>query len=111
MWFDQCQEFIQLLLGIHDLDNDRQIFGECIKPEGVDLPRVRAKPHHAAQYGCTRQTLLTRLQHDPFIERLVLKFIRLAKENAEPDPLLWKIHSNLTGSAVAEHRATTIHAS
>src|SRR5436190_18117731 len=58
----------------------------------MDVARVRSKPHHATQNGCARQALLTRLQNDPFIERLVLIFIRFADENAKQCPILWKLH-------------------
>src|SRR5882724_772481 len=85
------QELVDLLLALDDLDDDRQVFRQSQDLRRVQPARV-AIAHWAAQDCRSRQVHLARLQHDGFVERLVLVAIIFAEEDAQQYGLVRQLH-------------------
>jgi hypothetical protein len=76
---DRCEERIDLVRAVDDLDHERQILGEA-----QDLGRVQmARMAEAHRDGRAGKAHLARFQHDRLVERLTASLVVLADEDAE----------------------------
>src|SRR5262249_12737200 len=77
---------VQMLLGIDDLDDQREVCGELQDAGGVQ-DRIRAKASHAAQDGGAGQMLRPEQLDQRGVERSPLPLVAFADEDP-PDDLL-----------------------
>ena len=71
-----------LLLNVHDLDDERQVLRQSQDLGGVQMARM-AEAHRSAQHGGAGKTHLAGLQHDGLVERPVAGLVVLADEDAQ----------------------------
>src|SRR2546428_9099065 len=84
---DDGQEPFDLVLGIDDLDDDRQVLGETQDLGGVQAA-VGAEPLHPPQHRGSRQALLARLPDDPFVQGTAVVPVALPHEDPEKMAIL-----------------------
>src|SRR5882724_10941462 len=91
---DDGQEPFDLVLGIDNLDDDRQVLGEAQDLGGVKAA-VGAEPLHPPQHRGSRQALLARLPYDPLVQGRAVVPIALPHEDPEKMPFLGQHHGSL----------------
>jgi hypothetical protein len=79
---DRCEERIDLVRAVDDLDHERQILGEAQDLGRVQMARM-AEAHRSAQDGRAGKAHLARFQHDRLVEWLTASLVVLADEDAE----------------------------
>src|SRR3990172_7863388 len=86
---DDRQECLDLPDGIHYLYHDRQV-----RRQPQNLGRVKAavgtETLQPAQHGCACKSVLTRLAHDPLIERHALMPVGLTDEDSQQMTFAWQ---------------------
>src|SRR5438309_1695687 len=81
-WIEHRQELLDFFLAVHDFDDERQIHRKPENLGGVQPARF-AEAHRTAQHGRAREMHCARLEHDGFIEWLVVPAVAFADENAQ----------------------------
>ena len=79
---DGGDEFFDLLLPVHDLDDERQILRQAQDLGGVQMARM-AEAHRPAQHGGAGEAHLAGLQHDRLVEGPMSGLVVLANEDAQ----------------------------
>src|SRR5271165_3978588 len=82
------QKRLDLVLGVDDLDDERQVLGRVDNFRAVDPARM-TEAHPAAQDRRACETELPSRVNNRFVERAVVNFRVLADENAEQHGVLW----------------------
>lgn len=89
--FERGQEGVDLVLGVHDLDDERQIGGEAQNLGGVQAAGL-AKTHRAAQDSGTGEIGFAGLKDNCFVEWLVFAAVGFAEIDAELNGVLGELH-------------------
>src|SRR6185369_3196474 len=92
------KERLDLFLTVHDFDDHRQVHRKT-----KNLGRVEAagfaKAHRTAQHRCAGQVHLARLEHDGFVERLVLPTVAFADKDAQQNCVVRNLHVSFLSCA------------
>src|SRR6266540_2050951 len=79
---ERGQELLNLLLAIHDLDDQRQVHREPENLGGMQAARF-PEPHRSTQHRRASQVHFTRLQHNGLVKWLVMTTVGLADEDTQ----------------------------
>src|SRR5579883_844302 len=106
---EERQECIDLLLGIDDLDHDRQILRQAQDLGGVNAARM-AEADSPAQNRRPAQLHLPGLQHDRLVERQAFELVVLAEKYPQQNGVTRDLHVRPTSSSLSTrqgaHRST-----
>src|SRR5271166_989117 len=85
------QKRFDLVLGVDDLDDERQVLAH-IEDFGRVKPSRMAEAHRAAQHSRPREMCLARLEDDRLVKRPMMKFRVFAYEDAQEHGVAWESH-------------------
>ena len=78
MLLDKREEGFDFVSGIHQFNDNREVFRQPFYLEGMNDTSIGTKSHQATKYRGSCQSLCFGLGDNPFIERLILISVALA---------------------------------